>query len=91
MAERRVVQAKDAFAVTLKGVPVVVSPGDRYYSDDPIVKGREALFEELDVQSSLSDRRAASLASPLGSAVETATADPGLRRRRTRPTHSSEV
>jgi hypothetical protein len=91
MADRQVVQAKDSFAATINGYPKVVSVGDRFYSDDPIVKGREDLFEPQEVQKSWDDGRLAKISSPLGSAVETAVAEPGVRRRRSRSVESSEV
>jgi len=91
MADRRVVQAKDSFAVVINGHPKVVSFGDRFYSDDPVVKGREHLFEDQSVQKSWENGRLAQISSPLGSAVETTTAEPGVRRRRSQPVDTSEV
>jgi hypothetical protein len=38
-------QARHSFAVTLDGAPVIVQPGDLVEAGDPILKGRESLFE----------------------------------------------
>jgi hypothetical protein len=52
-SERVVVQAREPFSVTLpSGVPLTVARGDLYWSDDPLVVGREHLFTELTVKSS---------------------------------------
>ena len=71
MSERKIVQAKSGFAVNLGGRSLLVKPGDLYYSDDQVVKGREGRFGELAVNTS---RPAANRAQ------ETATAGPGERR-----------
>lgn len=78
MSERKIVQARSAFATTVAGHTVMVSAGDVYYSDDPLVKGREGLFGELEVKSS---RPAPSTAT----ASETTSAAPGSRRSLSRP------
>lgn len=76
MADRGIVEANQPFSVTLPdGTPLNVSKGDRYYSDDQVVKGREALFSPLSVKAT---------ARPAGK-VETATAAPGERRVVSRP------
>lgn len=77
------VQATQAFMVPVGGVPYSVAVGDVFAADDPIVKGRSALFGEITVRDSraVRPRRAAR---PAGS--ETATAAPGERRERTTPT-----
>lgn len=80
MADRRVVEAREPFDVaTPTGAGLIIREGDRYWSDDPIVKGREHMFRELTVKSS---RPAAGTS--VG-AVETATAAPGERRSVSRP------
>lgn len=80
MAERLMVEALDAFSVTLSdGTPFVVRHGDRFWSDDPIVKGRNTLFGEVTVRSTRP------VAPPSTAAVETATAAPGARRAMSKP------
>lgn len=74
----RVVEARQAFSVDVKGVPFAVAAGDRFWATDPIVKGREAMFRELTVRSSQPTP-------PTAPAVETASAEPGSTRRITRP------
>lgn len=77
MADRSIVEAREPFSVTLpNGTPFMVARGDRFYSDDPLVKGRENLFGELKVRSTQQqDNRS----------TETATAAPGERRTVTPP------
>jgi hypothetical protein len=41
------VVAKEPFAVEVKGREVLVHEGDVYASNDPVVKGREHLFEPV--------------------------------------------
>lgn len=85
MSERRIVEAREPFSVTLPdGTPLVVSRGDRYYSDDPLISGlkpldQHRLFGELKVKSSVPAPVPVTAAS-----VETATAGPDERRRVTR-------
>lgn len=80
MAERKILEASEPFSVTLQdGTPYSVATGDRFYSDDPVVRGREKLFGELQVRSSRPTRP---VSSP---AVETASADPGEKRSVTSP------
>lgn len=80
MAERRVVEAKEPFSVTLSGgTPFVVNRGDRFFSDDQVVKGRERLFTELVVRESRPTTR------PTTADMETASAGPGSRRTVSRP------
>lgn len=75
MAERTIVEAKEPFSVTLRdSTPFNVSRGDRFYSDDPVVKGREHMFGDLQVRSSQPNP-----------ANETASAAPGERRNVKRP------
>lgn len=75
----RIVEARQAFAVDVRGVPFSVAAGDRFWASDPILKGREAMFRELTVRSSQPTPP------PAAAAVETASADPGAARRITRP------
>lgn len=85
MADRRLVQCRSAFAVTMAdGGRVVVSSGDIYWADDDMVKGREANFTDVDVKSTSTGARTSSKASVTGSSVETASAGPGSRRRLSR-------
>ena len=81
MAERKIVQAKGPFTVnTPEGVPWQVRPGDLYYSDDPVVQGREALFVEPEVRDSrVAVRRPRE--APAYAAPETAVAPPTGERR----------
>lgn len=82
--DRRIVEARQSFSMNLRGAPYAVGAGDRFWSDDPIVKGRECLFRELVVRDSRPPRR------PTTSAVETATAEPGSTRKVTRPRGGSK-
>jgi hypothetical protein len=83
MGERKLVRALASFATVINGAPVMVAPGDLFYSDDPIVKGRDSLFGEPLVR--ISDGSPRQHSSVTGSAVETMTAEPGARRRLGRP------
>lgn len=72
-------RAQQPFAFTGKsGIPRVVSAGDLFSSDDPDFKGKEHLFEPVEVQVDRA-RRARG-----GDASETASAAPGERRVRSR-------
>lgn len=83
MSERVIVQARESFAIYLAdGRPFSVNAGDRFYSDDPAVKGREQLFGELTVRTSVPPQSKGAPAS--ARAEETATAAPGSRRTVTR-------
>lgn len=72
-----IVEARESFAVYLAGQPVTVVAGDRFYANDPVVQGREALFGPLHVRTSAPPR---SPGSRTAEAVETADAAPGIRR-----------
>jgi hypothetical protein len=63
-------RCKEPFSADLGGVPRTIPAGALLDSTDPIVKGREHLFESVDVYM---DRRAPA-------AVEAATAAPGEKR-----------
>lgn len=67
-----IVEALEAFSVDLPTGPCNVSAGERFYADDPIVRGREHLFGAVTV------RRSAP--APVTATTETATAGPGERR-----------
>lgn len=82
MSERKILEARESFSLDLaSGAPLGVSKGDRYYSDDPIVQGRESLFTELSVKSS---------GPPSSHSTETATAGPGERRNVSRATRRDD-
>jgi hypothetical protein len=68
----RIVEALEPFSADVDGTPVGVSKGDKFYADDPVVRGRAHLFGDVTVRRT---RRPAS-----SGAVETATAAPGERR-----------
>lgn len=78
-------RAIEAFAYGDKsGVPRSVAPGDLMSSDDPNFKGREHLFEKVEVAA---DRQSAEPTKPpKPPTVETATAEPGERRSISTPT-----
>ncbi|MEV4033401.1 hypothetical protein [Streptomyces umbrinus] len=63
--------------VPVRGVPRVIKVGQLFNDDDPIIQGREHLFE--DVEAHVQER----------TRVEQATAEPGRRRSLTRPTRKS--
>ena len=64
-------RCKEPFSADLNGVPRTIPAGALLDSDDPIVKGRERLFEPVDAYMV---RRSQS------AQVEQATAEPGERR-----------
>lgn len=81
--DRKIVRADQPFAVQLpNGTPLMIQAGDLFYSDDPVVKDRERLFGDVSIRTSAGPRERSSVT---GSAVETASAEPGGRRRMTRP------
>lgn len=67
-------RCKAAFAASVGGVPRVMRPGTLVQDDDPVIKGREHLFEDVDAFVQQRTR------------VEAATDEPGGRRSLTRPT-----
>lgn len=70
----RLLRARQAFATTADGQTVVIQPGAIVQLDDPIVKGREALFEDFDEWVANNVRKFP------GQRVEQATAAPGEKR-----------
>ena len=62
-------RCKASFAVSVNGVPRMVTAGQLVEASDPVIKGREHLFE--DAETYVSDR---------APKVEQATAEPGERR-----------
>lgn len=82
MADRRIVQCTAAFHVGTDSGPLVVGSGDLYFADDPIVKGREHHFSDVNVRSSVASTPKRTAVS--SSATEEATATPGRRRSLTR-------
>jgi hypothetical protein len=89
MAERTIVQARESFAVYLTdGRPFSVVTGDTFYSDDPVVKGREQLFGELTVRTSQGPSHKPPPAP--ARAAETADAAPVQRRTVTRPADKAD-
>ncbi len=92
MAERRIVEAREPFSVTINGTPLTVSMGDRYYADDPVVASMDPaaqhrLWGELKVKSTVPPPPPEPTV-PAVASVETATAGPGERRRVTRGSRS---
>ncbi|SDN17891.1 hypothetical protein [Streptomyces wuyuanensis] len=67
-------RCRAAFAVSVNGVPRMVTVGQLVDASDPVIKGREALFEDVDTY--VSER---------APKVEQATADPGEKRSVGRP------
>lgn len=67
-------RCKAAFAASVGGVPRVLRPGALVPDNDPVLKGRENLFEDVE---EFLKRKAPS--------VEDATSEPGARRSLTRP------
>jgi hypothetical protein len=74
-------RCKAPFSANVDGVPRAVAEGELIQEGDPILKGREHLFE--DVQTFMSDRSGRRVedatADPAGG-VEDASAEPGRRR-----------
>lgn len=79
MTDRKIVQCVSPFATSVGGAHTVVSAGDLYFADDDVVQGREALFADVKVKSSSNLRGHRTAVS--SSALETADAAPGKRRR----------
>jgi hypothetical protein len=67
-----------AFAASVDGVPRMYTVGQLVDASDPVIKGREGLFE--DVETHMADKAARQAPQ-----VEQATADPGERRSVGRP------
>lgn len=66
-------RCKQSFAAVVKGTPRVIAAGALVDSADPIMKGREALFEDVDAyMADKADRQSRP--------VEAATAEPGEKR-----------
>jgi hypothetical protein len=81
MAERKILEATTSFAIYLRdGTPFSVVTGDRFWSDDPAVAGREQLFGEVTVRTSLPRANSKAGPPPAAGDTETATAAPGSRR-----------
>ena len=70
MADRKLFQAVDAFSATVDGAAVHVAKGDVVDDGDPVLKGRQDLFEPFEPKVRTYQR------------VEQATAKPGERRQR---------
>ncbi|MER7953844.1 hypothetical protein [Streptomyces sp. NPDC096030] len=73
-------RCKASFAVVVNGAPRVVTAGQLVDESDPVVKGREGCFE--DVETYVSERKAR---------VERATAEPGEKRSVGRPAAKKAV
>lgn len=67
-------RCKSSFAAAVRGVPRVMAVGTLVDEDDPILKGREDLFEDVELH-----------VQGRASRVEQATAEPGARRSLGRP------
>ena len=74
-------RCKAPFSANVDGVPRAVAEGELIQEGDPVLKGREHLFEDVDTF--MSDRPGRgvedAVADPL-SGIEDASADPGRRR-----------
>jgi hypothetical protein len=88
MTDHKIVQAIESFATTYNGVPVMVLRGQLWNSADPVVRGNPAAFGDAEVRSSdhLTSRQPISSGS-----VETASAEPGGKRRLSRKPLDTEV
>lgn len=88
MTDNKIVQAIESFATTMNGIPVMVLTGQLWSSSDPVVRGNPRAFGDAKVQSSdnLSTRQPISSGS-----VETASAEPGGKRRLSRKSLDTEV
>lgn len=72
-----VLRAREAFACSdAQGTPRVVRPGDLFDSTDPMVTGRETLFEPVEVAT----QRSEAVVAGGSSSVESATSAPGEKR-----------
>lgn len=88
MADRKIVQCTASFYVSSENGPLVVNTGDLYFADDPMVKGREQLFADVNVKSSTTSAPRRTAVS--SNATEEATAAPGRRRSLSRRDDKSE-
>lgn len=78
-------RATQAFAFTDKnGTPRSVCAGDLFSSDDPDYKGKEHLFETVEVAAARASKAATGKATT-SKATETASAAPGEQRARSAP------
>lgn len=80
--DRKIVQALQPFSISVAGVPHMIGTGDMYYEDDPVVKAARTCFGDVSVRSSIGSRHRVPMSS---GSVETASAEPGGRRRMSRP------
>lgn len=76
-------RCKAAFSGYVDGQVRMVTVGALLDESDPIIKGREALFEDVDTY--VETRRSDAAATRLQSPVERATAEPGEKRTVSRP------
>lgn len=82
MTDRKIVQAVAPFATSVAGVPHMVAKNDLYYEDDAVVRANRVSFQDAQIRSSTG----ASTREPVSSgSVETASAEPGGRRRLSKP------
>jgi hypothetical protein len=88
MTDRKIVQALSPFSTEVNGVPFMVHTGALFQDDDPVVRRNPGAFGDVEVQSS--QRPRARLPMSSGS-VETASAEPGGRRRLSRKPIDTEV
>ncbi len=68
--ERKLYSARSAFAAAVDGETIVIQPGQVVDADDPVLKGRQDLFEDY----------APKVRKYKGQRVEQATAAPGEKR-----------
>jgi hypothetical protein len=73
-------RCKSPFSTRVKGMPRVVAAGELVDDSDPVFKGREHLFESVDVYVERVDKKRVSNVT-----VESATANPGEVRQVTKP------
>lgn len=83
---RRLVQAIEPFSMNIGVVPVMVARGDLYFDDDEVVRRNPHGFDDVEVKSSATGRARTSVGS-----VETAAAEPGVKRRMGRPPKTEVV
>lgn len=91
MADRKLMQALEPFATTTsQRVPLMVARGDLFFDDDEVVKRNPQGFANVEVRSSNSTTRTREAVSS-SNQVETATAEPGEKRRLGRPPRDSRT
>ena len=88
MTERKIMQAVEPFATTTsEKIPLMVARGDLFFDDDEVVRRNPQGFANVEVRRSVGSKNRAreAVSSTSSGALETASAEPGGKRRIGRP------